>query len=508
MDPRKKVILTILDGWGIGKSDQTNAIFRSKTPVFDRLIKEYPSAQLLTDGENVGLPKGQMGNSEVGHLNIGAGRVVYQDLLKINRSIASGEFFKNETLIDAMNYAKNQNKPIHFIGLVSDGGIHSHQEHLIALCEMANTIGVQQSFIHAFTDGRDTDPKHGIKCLKYVEGKIKHTNTKFASIIGRYYAMDRDLRWERIKKAYDLLVNQMGELASDIEDTFNTSYENGITDEFIKPTVLVNERNEAIAHINSGDVVICFNYRTDRCRQISRALFIEDIEEQQMQKVPLYYCTMTQYDQKFKEVKIVFEKNNIQNTLGEVISQHNLKQIRAAETEKYPHVTFFFSGGREELFLGEERIMVNSPKVATYDLQPEMSAEELTQKLLLEIENSSADFICLNYANPDMVGHTGDFNAIKKAVEKVDQCLGRIVYSAIQSSYSMIITADHGNADNAVNHDGSPNTAHSLNPVPVIILDKNVSKVNDGILANIAPTVLQLMNIIIPEEMTKKTLVG
>ncbi|MBD99541.1 MAG: phosphoglycerate mutase (2,3-diphosphoglycerate-independent) [Verrucomicrobia bacterium] len=508
MNPRKKVILTILDGWGNGNSDHTNAIFRSKTPVFDKLLKKYPNAQLLTDGENVGLPKGQMGNSEVGHLNIGAGRVVYQELLKINRSIESGDFFKNRTLMDAMNYAKSHNKAVHFIGLVSDGGIHSHQEHLIALCDMASTIGVQQSYIHAFTDGRDTDPKHGIKCLKYVEEKIKHTNTKFASIVGRYFAMDRDLRWERIKKAYDLLVHRKGKFTEGIEEAFTAAYEKGITDEFMEPTVLVDESKCAKASIQAEDIVICFNYRTDRCRQISRALFIEDIEDHQMRKLPLYYCTMTRYDQKFKEVRVVFEKDNLKNTLGEVISQNNMQQIRAAETEKYPHVTFFFSGGREELFPGEQRIMVNSPKVATYDLQPEMSAEELTQKLLSAIENSSAEFICLNYANPDMVGHTGDFDAIVKAVEKVDQCLGRIVNAATQQDYSMIITADHGNADNAVNPDGSPNTAHSLNPVPVIILDRNVSEVNDGILANIAPTVLKLLNIDIPAEMTKKTLIG
>lgn len=508
MNSRKKVILTILDGWGNGKSDESNAIYHSNTPNFDQLIEQHPNAELLTDGENVGLPKGQMGNSEVGHLNIGAGRIVYQELLKINRSIESGEFFKNETLSAAMEHAKKHQKKLHFIGLISDGGIHSHQEHLIALCEMAHEKGIKNSFVHAFTDGRDTDPRHGIQCIEYVEQRIKATNTKVASIIGRYYAMDRDLRWERTSKAYDLLVSGKGNSSMNAKEAIQSSYDKGVTDEFIEPICIHNEYQQPIATIQEGDVVICFNFRTDRCRQISRALFVEDLMEYGMKKLSLYYCTMTQYDKKFEGVEIVFNKENIQNTLGEVLSHHQLSQIRAAETEKYPHVTFFFSGGKEEPFEREQRILVNSPKVATYDLQPEMSAEALTKELTLAMEKYGSDFICLNYANPDMVGHTGDFKAIVKAVEKVDECLGKIVMAAERFGYSMIITADHGNADYAVNKDGSPNTAHSLNPVPVIIIDKDVTKVKNGILANIAPTVLELMDIPIPNEMTKKTLLG
>jgi 2,3-bisphosphoglycerate-independent phosphoglycerate mutase len=429
MSKNKKVALIILDGWGYGKKDKSDAIFQANTPVFDSLLEKHPNATLLTDGENVGLPSGQMGNSEVGHLNIGAGRVIYQDLVKINRAIEDDSISANKELLNAFQYAKKENKKVHFLGLVSDGGIHSHQKHLIKLCQIASQQGVKKSYIHAFTDGRDTDPKSGLKFLTALKVAISSTPTQIASIIGRYYAMDRDLRWERIKEAYDLLVKGKGKKSSDFETDLKQSYENGITDEFIRPISMVNESENPIAIIEEEDVVICFNYRTDRCREITRALFTEGIPTLGMRNLPLYYVTMTNYDSNFKNVKVLFKKDNLENTLGEIISKNGLNQIRIAETEKYPHVTFFFSGGRELEFTGERRLMANSPKVATYDLQPEMSADEVTSKVLIEIEKESAEFICLNFANPDMVGHTGVFSAITKAVEKVDECLGRIVES-------------------------------------------------------------------------------
>lgn len=508
MKQNKKVALVILDGWGYGKQDLSDAIFQANTPVFDQLINEQPNARLHTDGEYVGLPKGQMGNSEVGHLNIGAGRVVYQDLVKINRSIKSGEFFENQTLLNAFKKAKKENKKVHFLGLVSDGGIHSHINHLLALCNMAKNAGIQHSFIHAFTDGRDTDPKSGQEFIKILENEIASTPTKIASIIGRYYAMDRDLRWERIKLAYDLLTKGKGKPFRNAIEAIKASYDKNISDEFIEPIVMVNEENQALATINENDLVICFNYRTDRCRQITRALHQEDFVKDKMKKIPLSYLTMTPYDKNFEGVQVIFEKENLNNTLGEVISKAGKQQIRIAETEKYPHVTFFFSGGREKSFEGESRIMVPSPKVATYDLQPEMSAEEVKTKIIHEIKKQGADFICLNFANPDMVGHTGVFSAIVKAVEKVDECLGEIIKAGREENYSFVIIADHGNADYAVNEDGSANTAHTTNLVPAILIDDEFSKLKDGKLADIAPSILSLLKIDIPTEMDGEVLVS
>lgn len=508
MKKAKKLALVILDGWGYGKKDDSDAVFQAQTPVFDQLIQTNPNATLVTDGEKVGLPKGQMGNSEVGHLNIGAGRVVYQELVRINRAIESGDLAKNETLIKAFQYAKEQNKTVHFIGLVSNGGIHSHQNHLIALCKMAKELEVEKSYIHAFTDGRDTDPHSAKGFIETVEEAIRETPTKIASLIGRYYAMDRDLRWERIKLAYDLLTRGKGTGFKTAKEGIEASYEAGITDEFIKPIVLTDEQGDPLSRIQDGDVVISFNFRTDRCRQITRALHQEDFSEYEMKKKELRYLTMTNYDENFKNVEVIFEKNNLQNTLGEVISKANKNQIRIAETEKYPHVTFFFSGGREKAFENEKRIMVNSPKVATYDLQPEMSAEEVTNKIVEEIKTEWADFICLNFANPDMVGHTGLKEAIIKAVETVDACLGKIVTEGQAHDYSFLIIADHGNADYIMNADGSPNTAHTTNPVPVILIDSDYDQIESGKLADVAPTILNLMGIPVPKEMDGEVLIS
>jgi len=508
MEKEKKVALIILDGWGYGKQDHSDAIFNAKTPVFDKLIQTQPNAKLLTDGENVGLPKRQMGNSEVGHINIGAGRVVYQDLMKINKAITEKELAKNEKLLQAFRYAKENNKKVHFLGLVSDGGVHSHLNHLIALCKIAEHEGVEKSFIHAFTDGRDTDPNSGVEFVKQLQDGISDTSAKIASVIGRYYAMDRDLRWERIKIAYDLMVHGKGIATTDILKSIRDSYDEGITDEFIKPIVHTDENGEALATIAEDDVVISFNFRTDRCRQITRALSQENFPDYGMKKLPLHFVTMTIYDNSFKGINVLFEKDNLSNTLGEVLSKNGKTQIRIAETEKYPHVTFFFSGGREEAFEGEKRIMVPSPKVATYDLQAEMSAEEVTLKIIKEIENESADFICLNFANADMVRHTGVYDAIVKAVEKVDDSLGRIVEKGVAHNYSFVIIADHGNADFVINDDGSPNTAHTTNPVPIILIDKDYHKIQNGILRDVAPTILKLMGIAPPKEMDGEILVG
>ncbi len=503
----KKVALIILDGWGYGRKDSSNAIFNSKTPVFNSLIEAYPNSTLLTHGENVGLPEGQMGNSEVGHLNIGAGRVVYQELVRINRAIEDGSFQNNKVLLNALEYAKQKGKAVHFTGLVSNGGIHSHQDHLHALIDVAANAGIERSYIHAFTDGRDTDPMSGEVFLKKLIEKTKGTHSELVSIIGRYYAMDRDQRWERIKLAYDLLINGKGEESTDLIASLNRSYENGVTDEFIKPIVKINAKGQPIGRLEEGDVLISFNFRTDRCRQICRVLSQEDLEEYEMKTFPLHLLTMTTYDERFKGIEVLFEKDNLKNTLGEVLSKANKKQIRIAETEKYPHVTFFFSGGREDAFEGEKRILVPSPKVPTYDLQPEMSAEEVTQKILKEIDKAETDFICLNFANPDMVGHTGNFEAIKKAVEKVDECLGRIVELATNKGYSLIVIADHGNADCAVNPDGSINTAHTTNPVPIILIDKEIENIKSGKLADVAPTILELMGVEPSKEMDGKVLI-
>lgn len=502
MKGQKKVVLTILDGWGYGEANKNNAIDQAQTPNFTQLIKDYPNAFLRTDGEHVGLPAGQMGNSEVGHLNIGAGRVIYQDLVKINRAISDNNLEDNPTLLNALKIAKEESRDLHFIGLVSKGGIHSHQDHLVALCKIAAENGITRSFIHAFTDGRDANPKSANKLLKELDDQILDLPTQIASVIGRYYAMDRDLRWKRIQKAYELLTKGIGHATKDLFDSIERSYKEGITDEFLEPTLAVDVDDQPVATIKPNDVVICFNFRTDRCRQITRALHQENFPEFHMTKLPLHYLTMTNYDNSFSGVEVIFKKDNLNNTLGEVISKKGLRQIRIAETEKYPHVTYFFSGGNEMEFSGEKRIMVPSPKVATYDLQPEMSAEEVTNKIITEIQKQSAEFICLNFANPDMVGHTGVYDAIIKAVEKVDACLGLVVNEGIKNNYSFLIIADHGNADYAINEDGSPNTAHTMNPVPLILIDHDFKSIKSGKLADIAPSILHLMQLGIPEEMT------
>lgn len=499
----KKAGLIILDGWGIGNHDHTDAIFKAKTPNFDRLWKTYPKATLRTSGLDVGLPEGQMGNSEVGHLNIGAGRIVYQELTRINKSIQDGDFFENPTLIEAFRRAENKKVAVHFIGLVSDGGVHSSQEHLHALCDMSQKFNLNQIFIHAFTDGRDCDPKSGKACLQRLQKHINRTKIQIASVIGRYYAMDRDKRWERVTQAYHLLVNGEGQKTNSIEELFDLSYKNNITDEFIAPHILTD------AKIKAEDVVIFFNFRTDRPRELTTVLTQETFHEYNMHPLDLHFVTMTQYDEKYKNVKVVFENDNLENTLGEVVSKAGFTQLRIAETEKYPHVTFFFNGGREQEFEGETRLMVHSPKVTTYDLQPEMSALEVRDKLTIKLKNEIPDFFCLNFANPDMVGHTGVFDAIVQAVETVDSCLGALVEVAQTLGYELIIIADHGNADFAINPDGSPNTAHSLNPVPVVYVSENAcTQLRDGILADVAPTILRIMAIAQPEMMTGHSLIG
>lgn len=499
----------ILDGWGIGKHDKTDAIFTAGTPNIDKLINKYPHAQLLTDGENVGLPEGQMGNSEVGHLNIGAGRVVYQDLVKINRACADNSILENEEIKKVYTYAKENKKQIHFMGLVSDGGVHSSLEHLFKLCDIAKTYGIDKTFIHCFMDGRDTDPKSGKGFLKQLEdhcAKSSSTGT-IASVIGRYYAMDRDKRWDRVKKAYNLLVKGEGTPTSNILDAVEKSYAAGKTDEFIDPIVHVNSEGKAIGTIKDGDAVIFFNYRNDRARELTQVLTQENMPAEGMNTLPLYFCSMTPYDDKFKDVHILFDKENVKDTIGEVLSKAGKKQLRIAETEKYAHVTFFFSGGREETFDGEKRILIPSPKVATYDLKPEMSAPEVKEALVAELKKKELDFIALNFANGDMVGHTGIYPAIVKAVQTVDTCVAEVVSTAKDNGYSVIIIADHGNADNAVNPDGSVNTAHSLNPVPIIVVDEDIKTVQNGILADVAPTVLKMMGVQKPASMTGKELI-
>ena len=504
----KKVALLILDGWGCGNKTKSDAIYNANTPFYDSCLEKYPHSYLKTFGGFVGLPDGQMGNSEVGHLNIGAGRVVYQDFAKINKAVTENTISKNEELLAAFNHAKTNKVNVHFLGLVSDGGIHSHQNHLYKLCELANQHQVPNAFIHAFTDGRDCDPKSGLGFIGILEKNIQNTNCKLASVVGRYYAMDRDNRWERVKLAYDLMVHGEGEKSANLIESVKTSYQNNFTDEFIKPLIKVDNHNNPIGIIQPNDVVICFNFRTDRCREITTVLTQKDFHEYNMNTLPLYYVTMTNYDKTFKNIHVLYDKDNLTNTLGEVLEKNNKTQIRIAETEKYPHVTFFFSGGREKPFIGEKRILVNSPKVATYDLQPEMSAEEVTTSILTEIEKSETDFICLNFANPDMVGHTGVYKAIIKAVEKVDHSAERIVKLGLQKGYSFIIIADHGNADFAINDDGSPNTAHSTNLVPCILIDNDYKKIKDGKLADVAPTILKLLNIAPSTEMDGECLVG
>ena len=499
--------LIILDGWGIGDKSKSDAIYNANTPVMDRLLANYPSATLLTSGEDVGLPDGQMGNSEVGHLNIGAGRIVYQELTRINKSIREKAFFEEKALLNAFKIAKENNVNVHLIGLVSKGGVHSSQEHIYALCEMAKQQGVENVFIHAFTDGRDCDPKSGLHFIKELEKEIATTTGKIASVIGRYFAMDRDNRWERVKKAYDLLVTGKGEKFTSAIDAIETSYSKSITDEFIEPVVICTN-DQPIATIQADDVVISFNFRTDRPREIISCLSQKDFPEFEMKKLPLHLFTMTNYDATFENVHVIFEKDNLKNTLGEVLTKVDRSQVRIAETEKYPHVTFFFSGGREENFPKEHRILVNSPKVATYDLQPEMSAIEVKDRIIDYMNNNQPNFICLNFANPDMVGHTGNYNAIQKAVETVDYCLGEVIEAGKKLGYEFLVIADHGNADFALNADGSPNTAHSLNPVPVILVTEDDVTIDNGILADVAPTILGRMGIATPLEMTGKNLVN
>ncbi len=499
-----KIGLIILDGWGIGNKDKTDAIDSAKTPFYDQLIGKYSNAQLTTFGEAVGLPKGQMGNSEVGHLNIGAGRIVYQELTRINKSIEDDSFFKNTVLLDALNLAKKEDKKVHLMGLVSNGGVHSTEEHLHALCRMAKQFEIEKVFVHAFTDGRDCDPKSGLAFIKKLENFIADGPVEIASVIGRYFAMDRDNRWERIKKAYDLIINGIGEKFNSASEAIESSYNKFITDEFIEPAI-INEDGL----IDDGDIVICFNFRSDRPREITSALTQRDFPEFDMKKLELHYCCMTRYDEAFKGLKVLFEKDNLINTLGEVISKAGKTQVRIAETEKYPHVTFFFNGGRENPFKNEHRILINSPKVATYDLKPEMSAPEVKTQIIKYMKSNKPDFVCLNFANPDMVGHTGVFSAIENAVETVDFCLEEIIKEGKKLDYEFIVIADHGNADLAINPDETPNTAHTINPVPIILIsdDKKI-KVRNGKLADIAPTILNRLGIHPPQEMNGKSLIS
>ena len=503
----KKVLLMILDGWGIGNGTKSDVISTMNPAYITAMTAKYPHAQLRTDGENVGLPNGQMGNSEVGHLNIGAGRVVYQDLVKINRACADNSIYQNEEIVKAFEYAKANGSSVHFMGLTSDGGVHSSIEHLYKLCEISAHYGIENTFVHCFMDGRDTDPKSGKGFIADVEANISKTAGQIASIVGRYYAMDRDKRWERVKVAYDLLVNGVGEASTDMVEAMQRSYDEGVTDEFVKPIVRINENGEVVGRIKPNDVVIFFNYRNDRAKEITVVLTQEDMPAEGMHTLPLYYCCMTPYDAKFEGLHILFDKDNVRNTIGEYVSSLGLSQLRIAETEKYAHVTFFLNGGRETEFDNESRILVASPKVATYDLQPEMSAYEVKDKLVEALNSQKFDFICLNFANGDMVGHTGIYEAIEKAVKAVDECVSEVVEAAKANGYEVVMIADHGNADNAVNEDGSPNTAHSLNPVPIVVVSDRVAKVEDGILADVAPTVLKLMGLEQPAEMTGKALV-
>ncbi len=505
----KKALLMILDGWGIGKPTHSNVIYSTPTPYIDSLVANYPNSQLLASGEDVGLPEGQMGNSEVGHLNIGAGRVVYQDLVKINIACRDNSILKNPEIIKAYSYARDNKKKIHFMGLVSDGGVHSSLDHLFKLLDIAKEYGISNAFVHCFMDGRDTDPRSG---KGFIEKLIAHnakTDTKIASIIGRYYAMDRDKRWDRVKKSYDLMVNGVGETSTDLVAAMQASYDASVTDEFINPIVAVDANGKPLATIESGDVIIFFNYRNDRAKELSVVLTQQDMPEEGMHTIPLEYYCMTPYDSSYKGLHILFDKDNVQNTLGEYISSLGLKQLRIAETEKFAHVTFFFSGGRESEFDGEERILVSSPKVATYDLQPEMSALEVADKLVAALNTQKFDFVALNFANGDMVGHTGVYEAIQKAITTVDHCVKQVVEAAKANDYEVIIIADHGNADNAENADGSPNTAHSLNPVPFIYVTGNKNaKVENGILADVAPSICQILGIPQPKEMTGKGLIN
>ena len=502
----KKVILLILDGWGITQNPNVSAIFNAKTPYINSLYDTYPSSELRTDGEHVGLPEGQMGNSEVGHMNLGAGRIVYQNLAKINIAVREGELAKEKELLNAFKYAKNHQKNVHFLGLVSNGGIHSHIDHIKGLLSAANDLNVKNVFLHAFTDGRDCDPKSGAHFIDDIQEHMKNTTGELASITGRYYAMDRDKRWERVKITYDALVHGIGETSTNAMDSIQKSYDKNITDEFIKPVIMVDENKNPKALIKDDDVVIFFNFRTDRGRQLTEVLSQTDHPEFLMHKKSLYFVTLTNYDKTFKNIKVVYNNENIENTLGEVLETAKKKQIRIAETEKYPHVTFFFSGGREKEFKGEKRLLCPSPKVATYDLKPEMSAYDIRDAIIPELEKGEVDFICLNFANGDMVGHTGVFEAAVKACETVDKCTKEVISTGLQNGYTTLLIADHGNCETMMNPDGTPHTAHTTNPVPMILIDKEIQSINNGVLGDIAPTILELMGVEQPKEMTRKSL--
>ncbi|HUM87935.1 MAG TPA: 2,3-bisphosphoglycerate-independent phosphoglycerate mutase [Prolixibacteraceae bacterium] len=509
MADNKKAMLMILDGWGIGNGSKSDIISTAPTPFIDTLLNEYPHSKLLASGEYVGLPDGQMGNSEVGHLNLGAGRVLYQDMVRITRAIKDKSLWSHPQILKAYNYAKDNNKKIHLIGLIGPGGVHALSTHMVALCQIATEMGLKDIFIHGLTDGRDTDPRSGYGFLESDLEAIKSTNARFASLIGRYYGMDRDKNWDRMKLAYDLWLSGKGEKSSNLLETVKNFYNEGTTDEFMKPIVMVDELGNPLATFEEGDVVLCFNFRTDRLRQATIAFTQQDLPEFGMKTQNLEWYTLTEYKADFKGINVIFGKDNVTNTIGEVISNEGLKQIRIAETEKYAHVTFFFSGGQEKEFPGEKRILCPSPKVATYDLKPEMSAYDIRDAIVPELKNKTADFVCLNFANGDMVGHTGVYEAIYKAVVAVDECVKDVVTAAKEGGYDILIIADHGNADNAINEDGSPNTAHSLNPVPCIwVTDRKNGKISDGVLADVAPTLLSIMGLNIPESMTGKVLIS
>lgn len=502
----KKVILMILDGWGKSPDPKVSAPDNANIPFIDSLFKKYATAELRTDGLNVGLPDGQMGNSEVGHMNLGAGRIIYQDLVKINLAVENKTFNKEKAISDAFAYAKEYDKDVHFLGLVSDGGVHSHISHLKGLIDASHDYGLEKVYIHAFTDGRDVDPKSGAGFIQDIEHHVKGTSAKLATIVGRYYAMDRDKRWERVKLAYDLLVHATGSHTQNAVKNIEEQYAKNVTDEFLPPMVMTNEKDEPLTTIKEGDVVIFFNFRTDRGRQLTEVLSQKDHPDENMHKMNLYYVTMTNYDDTFNNIYRIFDKDNITETLGEVLERNHKKQIRIAETEKYPHVTFFFSGGREEPFEGENRILRNSPKVATYDLQPEMSAFELTEALVPELQKGEVDFVCLNFANGDMVGHTGVMEAAIKACEAVDKCVEKVITAALENGYTTLVIADHGNCETMINPDGSPNTAHTTNPVPIILVDNDRHEIHNGVLGDIAPTILELLEVPQPEAMTRHSL--
>ena len=503
----KKVILMILDGWGKSPDPKVSAIDNANTQFIDSLYTKYAHASLRTDGLHVGLPEGQMGNSEVGHMNLGAGRIVYQDLAKINLAVTNDTLKDEAVLKDALHYANKNNKAVHLLGLVSDGGVHSHLNHLYGLLDVIEDHGVEKSFIHAFTDGRDVDPKSGYGFISELETRLESSSSKLATITGRYYAMDRDNRWERVKIAYDALVNNIGLHSTNATKTIQNNYDEGLTDEFLKPIIMTDKNHTPLAKIEEGDVVLFFNFRTDRGRELTEVLSQNDNHEYNMHKLNLHFVTMTNYDDNFKNTQVIFNKDNVTNTLGEVLESHGKTQLRIAETEKYPHVTFFFSGGRETPFKGEQRILKNSPKVATYDLQPEMSAFELKDALVNELKKETLDFVCLNFANGDMVGHTGVMDAAIKACEAVDTCVEAVVTTALEHNYTTLLIADHGNCETMINPDGTPHTAHTTNPVPIILIDKELTSIRDGVLGDIAPTILKLIGIEKPEVMTQNSLI-